>query len=346
MSQSRLPEKGAKRRTRARVPRSHEGGAVAITGASGFIGLNLLRRILESDPDRSIIVPDVQKPPVDDRRVRYYRVDLTDPTADATLAGILKKERVETIVHAAYLTNPGHDHTFAHELEVIGTMHVLHAVSEARVRKIVVAGTTMSYGAHPSNPNFLTEEHPLRSQSTDRWLRDRVEVEHEVKKFSGKHTETIVTVLRTCWIMGPTVNNFVTRYFSRAVVPTLLGYDPLLQFVHEDDALDAFQAAVARDFPGVYNIVGRGVLPLSTLLKLGGKAHIAILHLAAYPLAQTLWMAQSTEAPAAFLDYLRYLWVADGDKARIEMGFEPKYSTKEAWMSFIGSRRLRKYQAR
>jgi UDP-glucose 4-epimerase len=346
MTEIRASGAGAKRSRRPRAPKGSEGGAVAITGASGFLGLNLLRRILESDPERSIVVADVQKPPVDDKRVKHYRVDLTEPTADASLAAILKKERVETIVHAAFLTNPGHDHTFAHELEVIGTMHVLHALTEARVRKIVVAGTTMSYGANPSNPNFLTEEHPLRANTSARWLRDRVEAEQEVKKFSGKHPETIVTVLRPCWIMGPTVNNFVTRFFSRAVVPTLLGYDPLLQFVHEDDALDAFHAAVARDFPGVYNIVGSGVLPLSTLLKLGGKAHLSFLHLAAYPLAETLWLAQTTEAPAVFLDYIRYLWVADGDKARIEMGFEPKYSTKEAWMSYIGSRRLRKYQAR
>ncbi len=337
---------GVKRKMRPRAPRSHEGGAVAITGASGFLGLNLLRRILESDPDRPIVVADVQKPPVDDRRVKYFRVDLTEPTADATLAGILRKENVETIVHAAFLTNPGHDHGFAHELEVIGTMHVLHAVTEARVRKIVVAGTTMSYGALPSNPNFLTEEHPLRAKASARWLRDRVEAEHEVAKFSAKHPGTIVTMLRSCWLMGPTVNNFVTRFFSRAVVPTLLGYDPLLQFVHEDDALDAFHAAVTRDFPGIYNIVGSGVLPLSTLLKLGGKPHLSFFHPVAYALAETLWLAQATEAPAAFLDFLRYLWVADGDKARIEMGFEPKYSTKEAWMSFIGSRRLRKYQAR
>jgi UDP-glucose 4-epimerase len=346
MDERTEPGTAGKRRRRPRPPRSPEGGAVAITGASSFVGLHLLRRILESDPDRLIVVPDVQNPPVDDKRVKYIRVDLTEPTADATLAGILRKEGVETVVHAAFLTNPSHDHTFAHELEVIGMMHVLHAVTEARVRKIIVGGSTMSYGATPSNPNFLTEEHPLRAKTSDRYLRDRMEVEHEIRRFSGKHPETIVTVLRTCWMMGPTVNNFVTRFFSRAVVPTLLGYDPLLQFVHEDDALDAFHAAVARDFPGIYNIVGSGVLPLSTLLKLGGKVHVPFLHLAAYPLAETLWLAQSTEAPAVFLDYLRYLWVADGDKARIEMGFEPKYSTKEAWMSFIGSRRLRKYQTR
>jgi len=340
--QGEAPEK----KRRARAPRESEGGTVALTGASGFIGLGLLRRWVEEEADRTIVVADLQKPPVEDKRIKYYRVDLTEPTADAALAAILKKEKCETLVHAAFLTNPNHDLTQAHEVEVIGTMHVLHAISEARVRKLVVSGTTQSYGANPTNPNFLTEEHPLRARARDRYLHDRVEVEKEVERFTRKHPETIVTVLRTCWIMGRTVNNFVTRFFSRSVVPTLLGYDPLLQFVHEDDAVEAFHRCVARDFPGIYNIVGSGVLPISTLLKLAGKPHLPILHPVAYPLAEALWLAQAVEAPSVFLDYLRYLWVADGDKARVEMGFEPKYSTKEAWMSFVGSRRLRKYQAR
>jgi UDP-glucose 4-epimerase len=337
---------GAAKKRRVRTPRGSEGRPVAITGASGFIGLNLLRRLLDGRAERPIIVADVQKPPVDDKRIKYYRVDLTEPTADATLAGILKKEACETLVHAAFLTNSSHDLTYAHEVEVIGTMHVLHAITEARVRKLVFSATTMSYGAKPSNPNFLTEEHPLQARRNDRYLRDRVEAENEVQRFTRKNPETIVTVLRTCWIMGPTVNNFVTRFFSRSIVPTLLGYDPLIQFVHEDDTIEAFYRCVERDFPGIYNIVGTGVLPISTLLKLAGKPNLPVLHLVAYPLAEALWLAQSSEAPAVFLDYLRYLWVADGDKARVEMGFEPKYSTKEAWISFIGSRRLRKYQVR
>jgi len=334
---------GAKRARRAAPA---QGGGVAISGASGFIGSRLLGRLVEGTDDRPILVIDVQKPPVEHRRIRFYRVDFTEPTADATLAGILKKEGCETFVHAAYLTNPTHDSAFTHELEAIGTMHVLHAASEAKVRKLIVAGTTMSYGALPSNPNFLTEEHPLRANTRVTSLRDRIEAEQEVSRFSRKNPDTVVTVLRNCWIMGPTVSSWVTTFFSRSVVPTLLGYDPLLQFVHEDDAIDAFERAVTHDFRGIYNIVGSGVLPLSTLLKLAGKPSIPILHVAAYPIAEALWMAQIGEAPAPYLDYLRYLWIADGDKARIEMGFEPKYSTKEAWMSFVGSRRLRKYQNR
>lgn len=320
--------------------------SVAITGASGFIGARLLERLLESDSDRRIVVVDIQKPSLEDKRIRFHRVDFTEPTADATIAGILKRERCETVVHAAFLSSPSHHSDFAHELQVIGTMHVLHAVAEAKVRKLVLAGTTMSYGAHHTNPNFLTEEHPLRANPRAPSLADRVEAEEEVARFARKNPDTIVTVLRTCWIMGPRVSNFVTRFFSRSIMPTLLGFDPLLQFVHEDDAVEAFERAVEHDFAGVYNIVGSGVLPLSTLLKLGGKPQLPILHVAAYPLADALWMAQLIEAPAPYLDYLRFLWVADGDKARIEMGFEPKYSTKEAWMAFVGSRRLRKYQNR
>jgi UDP-glucose 4-epimerase len=341
---SRGKTSGAKRRRRGAGAKGQ--GSVAITGASSFIGRNLLRRLLESGEERTILVADVQKPPIEDKRIRYFRVDFTEPTADATLAGILKKEACDTVVHTAFLNNPTHDHTYAHELEVIGTMHLLHALSESHVRKLVVSGSTMTYGANSSNPNFLTEERKPGANQRDRYLRDRVEVDREVARFARKNPDTIVTMLRTCWIMGPTVSNYVTRFFSRWVVPTLLGYDPLLQFVYEDDALDAFQKVVAHDVPGVYNIVGRGVLPLSTLLKLAGKPHVPIAHVVAYPMAEALWLAQAAEAPGAFLDYLRYLWVADGDKARVEMGFEPKYSTKEAWMAFVGGRRLRKYQSR
>ena len=38
------------------------------------------------------------------------------------------------------------------------------------------------------------------------------------------------------------------------------GYDPLMQFLHEVDALSALKLAVLREAPGVFNIVGDGVL--------------------------------------------------------------------------------------
>ncbi|MGO8995779.1 MAG: hypothetical protein ACLQVI_20910, partial [Polyangiaceae bacterium] len=148
-------------------------------------------------------------------------------------------------------------------------------------------------------------------------------------------------VLRTAPILGPTVQNYLTRYLARRLVPTMMGFDPLWQFVHEIDAIAAFKLAIDRDVPGAFNIVADGVLPLSTVIKLAGRIAVPIPH----PLAETataaLWMAQLADAPASFLKYLRFLCVADGKKAWDTMGFRPAYTTREALLDFTSAQRLR-----
>ena len=89
---------------------------------------------------------------------------------------------------------------------------------------------------------------------------DKIEAEHEVARFAEKSPQAVVTVLRTAPILGPTVHNFLTRYLARRLVPTAMGFDPLLQFLHEVDAIAAFKLAIDRDHPGIYNVVGDGVL--------------------------------------------------------------------------------------
>ena len=129
------------------------------------------------------------------------------------------------------------------------------------------------------------------------------------------------------------------RYFERNIVPVPMGYDPLVQLIHEDDVANVFMRAVLESHPGVYNAVGRGVLPLSTLLALAGKR---VVPLPAPLLHRVAGAVQPGDPSSAFFDYLRYLFVADGERGWQAFG-EPVYSTKEAWMSFITSRRMRRY---
>jgi UDP-glucose 4-epimerase len=148
-------------------------------------------------------------------------------------------------------------------------------------------------------------------------------------------------VLRTAPILGPTVHNYVTQYLSRRVVPTVLGFDPLLQFVHEADAVAAFKLAVDRDVPGIFNIVADGVLPLSTVVKLAGRIALPLPRPLANTLVSALWMAHLSEAPPALLDYLQYVCVADGEQAHQQMGFSPVYTTREAVIDFASAQHLR-----
>jgi UDP-glucose 4-epimerase len=318
-------------------------GVVAIIGLRSFIGRELAERLRSRSPGLRIVGLDVRRPFRLDDRVRFHRVDLTDPTADARLAGILERERVEAVLHAAFRTDPTPDLELDHELDTIGSLHVMNACAAAKVKRLVIASSTMLYGPRPDNPNFLSESHPLRGHPDAHPVRDRIEMERLLGDWRERHPDVEVTVLRACWAIGPTFSNQVVRYFSLPIVLLPLGYDPLLQLVHEQDLLDAFERALLTSQPGVFNVVGAGVLPVSTLCQLAGKRSISLPSPLLYRLAYYPSQGQTGDPPAAFFDYLRYLWVADGSRGWDAFG-EPAYSTKEAWISFVSSRRMRRYR--
>jgi UDP-glucose 4-epimerase len=318
---------------------SRDARVVAVTGTSSFIGQNLLG-LLDEDPSIDRVVAIDVKAPGAGKKTRFYEVDLTQPAAEARLAEILAAEHARTIVHLAFHSSPSHATAYAHELESVGTMHLLVAARQARVRKLVMGSLTLLYGAHPSNPNFIAEHHPLRAPKHEPFFADKIEAEAELGRFAER-SEAIVTVLRTAPILGPTVKSFLTRYLSRRVMMTMMGFDPLLQFVHEIDAIAAFKLAVDRDVPGTFNVCGDGVLPLSTVAKLAGRVAFPIPHPIAEPITSLAWMAQLAPVPSTFLPYLRFLCVADGARARDVMGFRAAHTTREALTDFVGAQRLR-----
>src|SRR5215831_10173593 len=274
---------------------------VALTGAASFLGNNLVG-VLEEDPRTTrIVCIDIKGPETSGPKTRMYPIDLTTPASEERVAEILSAERVDTFLHLAFLSSPTHAVAWAHELESVGTMHVLNAARRVSLRKLILWSHTILYGAHPTNPNFLSERHPLRADAQEPFFADKMEAEREAAAYAAKAKGTVVTILRTAPIVGPTVHNYITRYIAERVIITLLGFDPLWQFVHEIDAIAAFKLAIDRDFPGVYNIVGDGVLPLSTVIKLAGRVAVPVPHPLAESLSALAWVAQLAEAPPSFL---------------------------------------------
>jgi UDP-glucose 4-epimerase len=313
---------------------------VAITGAASFLGRNLVGLLEEDEHVDGIVALDLSTPITAGAKTRAYEIDLTSPIAEERASEIFSAERVDCVVHLAFLSSPTHARGWAHELESVGTMRLLNAARLASVRKLVLWSQTLLYGAHPTNPNFLSERHPLRAPLDEAFFADKIEAEAEANRFA-RRTGNVVTILRTAAVVGPTVKNYLSNYLARRLVPTMMGFDPLWQLLHEADAVAAFRLAILRDVPGTFNIVGDGVLPLTTIIKLAGRVATPVPHMLLPAVAGALWMAQLAEAPAAFLDYLRYVCVADGEKARAEMGFVPAYTTREALIDYTSAQRLR-----
>ena len=136
---------------------------VAVTGASTYLGGELLRRLDEDRRIGRVLALDIRPPALaPNSKLEYVHVDLTQPTVDGELATLLRTHRVDTLVHGAFLSHPTHEVDRAHELEDVGTMHVLNACAAVEPRRLVVVSTTLAYGAHPRNPNYLVEDHELR----------------------------------------------------------------------------------------------------------------------------------------------------------------------------------------
>jgi len=325
---------------------SGPGRVVAVTGACTFLGVELLRR-LEEDPRYSkVLALDVRPPPLTPGgKIEFVKIDLTQPTVDGELATLLEKNGVDTFVHGAFLSHPTHAAEWAHELEDVGTMHVLNACagsfdfrgrSDAERRRFVMISTTLVYGAHPKNPNFLIEESELKGHRDSRFVNDKVRAEKQVQRFAKEHPAVEVAILRFAPIIGPTISNMYTRFFSRPVAPVMMGHDPLMQFVHEQDAAFALQKAVDSTARGAFNIVGKGVLPYTTVLALLGRVPVPMPQLVARQVSKLLWATQLVGSPPSFLDFLLYLCVADGAKARRDLDFAPRLSIRRTILDFLG----------
>jgi UDP-glucose 4-epimerase len=321
--------------------RAARGRTIALTGVNTFLGRNLVNLLEEDDAVGRVVILDVKNRAIPSKKSVFYEIDLTQPAVESRVAEILHAEQVDTLAHLALVANPTQATAWAHELESVGTMHVLAACRKHRLRKLVVPSSTLVYGPHPTNPNFITENHPLRGLRGSHFVDDKIDVESQVRSFAAESNQCVVTVLRLSPLLGPTVDNYVARWLSRRLVPTVMGHDPLVQFLHEVDALAALKLALERDVPGAFNIVGEGVLPISTVVRLAGRLAVPIPYPIFHRLAALFWVAQLSEAPPSFVAGLRYLCVADGARARHVLGFRPVYSSRDAVLDFEGALRLR-----
>jgi len=322
--------------------RNPERRVVLLTGACTFIGQRLLHLLLSDRRYHRIVVADMRRPMATEARavdkMVYERIDLTQPAADAAIGRLMVDHGVDTAIHLAYLSRPTHNMMWAHELEAIGTLHMLNACAASGVRKLVVRSHTAVYGARSTHPAHIGEDQPLADISETPFLADKVEAERLVARFRRENSDVIVTVLRTAPIVGPTVDNYVCRYLSPPVVPVVMGYDPLVQLLGERDAAEAFKIVVDADYGGEYNIAGDGVLPLQSVIALAGRVALPLPHSLAQPFSKVLWMTQLVDAPPTMLSFLRFSCVADTKRSRQELGFSPKLDIRQIVESFAGRR--------
>ncbi len=223
----------------------------------------------------------------------------------------------------------------AHEQAVIGTQAVIGAIGRlGSVRRVVVKSDAAVYPVGPRNPSIFTEDTRGRG-GLSRYGREIADLEELIADVAPHQDRTTYTLLRFAPIFGRNIRNPLSRFLSLPVVPTLLGFDPRLHLIHEEDAVAALLVAVDTDVAGTYNVAATGPMYLSRMLRLGRRV--------AQPLPRRGFEAAlrgltrvGAAVPSHVAAMVKHGLVLDTTAMREELGFAPRLSVRQTSLAGYG----------
>ena len=307
------------------------GRVVLVTGVSSGFGSRFARRIAGDPGVDRVVGVDVAPPRADLGRVAFVRADIRNPVITKVVAG----HDVDTVVHLSVRsTAGGGGRSSMKEHNVIGTMQLLAACQRSpSVERLVVRSSAAVYGSSSRDPAMFTEDMSARRALVG-YAKDVLEVESYVRGFARRRPDVAVTMLRAANAVGPTVSTPLTGYFRMPVVPTVLGYDARLQFVHEDDLLAAVHHATASGVHGTFNLAGEGMLMLSQALRRLGRPSVAIPGRALAAASSVTRQPGLRRLQDEISGQLTYGRVVDIGRLRDQLGFRPSHTTASAFADF------------
>jgi UDP-glucose 4-epimerase len=301
---------------------------VLVTGLATYWGGRLAQALEGFEQVEAIIGVDSRDPRMEFERTEFVRVS----NQHSLIQRIVIAAEIDTVIDTRMIVNSlGASPRDAHENNVIGTMNILAACtgSDSPVRKFIFKSSTQYYGAEQDDPAFFTERMTRPHPPASSLERDIVEAERAAAEFAERRPDVTVTVLRCANVLGPDVDTVFTRMLSLPAVPMVFGFDPRLQFVHEDDVVHALEHAAIEDVPGTFNVAADGVLALSEAISLVGRRPLPILppvgaRIVAGPLRRL-----GLRVPDELVNLLRFGRGTD-NRLYKATGFDYGYTSREA----------------
>lgn len=292
-----------------------------------------MARLAQTDAFERIICTDILSAPDNLPPIfQYHHCDIRDGDG---LYRIFKESGVNTVIHLAFIAQPTRSPEFEYDVDVNGTSNVMAACKQLGIKKLVVASSDCAYGFFEGTPDYLTETAPIRSTPGFPYSENKAEVETMLADFAVRNPECSIVILRPCMVMGPNADNTTTRSMKQPVIIGVRGSDPIMQFVHEDDVAEAFYLATITDCKGAYNLAADEGLRYSELAKELGKPMVSIPVWLIYPLVEMLYRLRLLPFGKAQLDYIRYPLSMDVNNIKKDLGFEPRYSSRQTVQSFL-----------
>jgi UDP-glucose 4-epimerase len=321
----------------------HQPKVVLVTGACRFLGGYLIARLAQNPSINHVIAVDAVAPSKDllrrMGRAEFVRADIRNPF----IAKVIRNGDVDTVVHAAaasYAPRSGGKAALK-ELNVMGAIQLFAACQKApSVRRVVVKSTSEVYGSSAFDPVLFTEDSSSRRPPGDGFARDSIDIEGYARGLARRRPDISLTILRLANMIGPAMDTALSRYLAGPVVPTIVGHDARLQLLHEQDALGVLERATVSGRSGTFNVGASGIIMMSQAIRRAGRVALPVPRFGLWAVDSLRRATRYTELDREQLDYLSYGRVMDTARMRNELGYNPKWTTTEAFDDYVRGRGL------
>jgi UDP-glucose 4-epimerase len=299
-----------------------------ITGGTGYIGTRLVDHLSRREDTERIVICDLNPPRGYKPKTEFHRLDVRDRDG---VRQVLEQARADALVHLAFILDPIHDEHLMYDVDVNGTHNVLEAAGAAGTQQVLVTSSAVAYGAFPDNPEPLTEEDPVRGVASFSYARDKTESDRICQLWAAKYPDRTMTIVRPSIVFGPSVDNYLVRLWTDAPFQVDAGNaDRHIQFVHEDDVVEALISLLHGRHAGAYNVAGDGLMTLRETWDLIG-ATVRKMPLWLYrALGRVFWRLRISEAPPGQIEFAIHPWVVSNEKLK-STGWTPRHTGRETF---------------
>lgn len=299
---------------------------VLVTGASSWVGGRVVQR-LENRPDVEVFAVGSTPPRLSfSSEFREGGLDHID------FARYLLEVKPHAVLHLEIIDQRGE----RSGVPVLGAQSLFGAIDRCPdTKRVVIKSDAAIYGAGPRKPSVFSEWTDAGSRKTMKHQRRLIDFEDFAADVSDRQAGVDYVTLRFASIIGPSIDNALSRYLRLQIVPTLAGFDPRLQFVYEEDAVRAVLHALDSSATGVYNTAAEGQLYLSRAIRLGRRVQQPLFGRPYRAVIKALRPAgvDLTEDMTALLQYGRVL---DLGRMWNELGFTPALTARQAVLATLG----------
>jgi UDP-glucose 4-epimerase len=261
------------------------------------------------------------------RDIQLFVTDIRKRAAE----DVFRLQRPDCVVHMATVNALSAGGDERARINVGGTKAVFENSLAHGVSQVVFVGRHTFYGAGADAPLYRTEDEPPHGIGTFPELADLVAADAYACHTLWRKPSMATAVLRLVYTLGPSKQGTLATFLKGRTVPLVFGFDPLFQFLQENDAATAIGLAVSKRIAGVFNVEGPPPLPLSVVVDQVGRRRVSVPEVI---LKRLLGRMGIPKLPAGAIEHLKYPIVVDGKAFREATGFANQWSEIETLKQF------------